>query len=85
MYALKHISNNICLTELMLLNMFWIIYVLRNECCQICFGLYMFCGMYAAKYILDKPRMVECMLPNTFCIKPTNLYNSYKKREDQLS
>ena len=38
----------------MLSNMFWIIYVLRNVCCQICFGLYMFCGMNAAKYILDK-------------------------------
>ena len=24
--------------------------------------------MYAAKYILDKLRMVECMLLNTFCI-----------------
>ena len=41
--------------------------------------------MNAAKYILHKPRLVECMLSNTFWIKPTNLYNSYKKREDQLS
>ena len=69
----------------MLSNMFWIIYVLRNECCQICFGLYMFCGMNAAKYVLDYICSAECMLPNTFCIKPINLYNSYKKREDQLS
>ena len=52
MFAAKHISHNICFAELMLLNMFWIIYVLRNECCQIHFALYMFCGMYAAKYIL---------------------------------
>ena len=41
--------------------------------------------MYAAKHISYKPRMVECMLPNTFRIKPINLYSSYKKREDQLS
>ena len=39
MNAAKYISHNICLTELMLLNMFWIIYVLRNECCQIHFAL----------------------------------------------
>ncbi len=73
------------MVECMLPNMFWIIYVLRNECCQICFGLYMFCGMNAAKYVLDYICFAECMLLNTFCIKPTNLYNSYKKREDQLS
>jgi len=41
--------------------------------------------MNAAKYVLDYICSAECSLPNTFWIKPTNLYNSYKKREDQLS
>ena len=41
--------------------------------------------MNAVKYVLDYICFAECMLLNTFCIKPTNLYNSYKKREDQLS
>lgn len=38
----------------MLLNTFWINHVWWNVCCQICFGLYMFCGMNAAKYIFNK-------------------------------
>ena len=54
MFAAKHISHNICFAECMLLNTFLINHVLRNECSQICFGLYMFCGMNAAKYIFNK-------------------------------
>ena len=50
MNAAKYILHYICFAECMLPNTFCIIYVLRNECCQICFGLYMFCGMNAAKY-----------------------------------
>ena len=85
MNAAKYILHYICFAECMLPNTFCIIYVLRNECCQICFGLYMFCGINAAKYVLDYICSAECMLPDTFWIKPINLYNSYKKREDQLS
>ena len=40
--------------------------------------------MNAVKYVLDYICFAECSLPNTFWIKPINLYNSYKKREDQL-
>ena len=144
MYALKHISHNICLTEWMLSNMFWIntsCWMGVNECvCVHLRTVYLCCvipptctpwgvgdrfiapvstsfltiiaewnhlntqyiflqfrgyghdksvpyayGMFAAKYISHYICLTECSLPNTFCIKPTNLYNSYKKREDQLS
>ena len=84
MFAAKYILDKPRMVECMLPNTFWINHVLWNECCQICFGLYMFCGMNAAKYVLDYICFAECMLLNTFWIKPTNLYNSYKKREDQL-
>ncbi|EGQ12579.1 hypothetical protein HMPREF9144_2663 [Prevotella pallens ATCC 700821] len=38
----------------MQLNTFRINHVWWNVCCQICFALYMFDGMNAAKYVLDK-------------------------------
>ena len=38
MNAAKHILDKPRMVECMLSNMFWIIYVLRNECCQIHFG-----------------------------------------------
>jgi len=53
MNAVKYVLDYICFAECMLPNTFCIIYVLRNECCQIHFALYMFCGMNAVKYVLD--------------------------------
>ena len=39
MNAVKYVLDYICFAECMLPNMFWIIYVLRNVCCQIHFAL----------------------------------------------